>query len=270
MQGGEYVCGSLAGGAGNSCKTNLRTGVGQDFATGQKWGDVISLAAQAWNKTPLDAAYALAKQYGIKVSVASGCTFSKAKTSPATRPTPPATELAGTFTPIMPIPENAPLLPGSPPYTKAYCYRNARGEELFYVLRYDEPNGGKSIRPACYCVDRSGNRQWCFKMPKEPRPLYGLDRLAKAAPDTAVLLVEGEKTADAAQRLFPEYVCMTWSGGGNAVALTDYSPIVGRDVVIWPDNDAPGLKAALTVMKCIGEEKAEYDEMAGKANLGSV
>ncbi len=42
---GKYVCGSLAGGAGNSCKTNLRTGVGQDFATGQKGIDVIAPAA---------------------------------------------------------------------------------------------------------------------------------------------------------------------------------------------------------------------------------
>jgi hypothetical protein len=185
VQGNEYVCGSLSGGPGDSCKTNIRTGVGKDFATGEAWRDVIDLAAQAWNKTPLDAAYALAKQYGIAVK-GNGAVKATGIVPASTLPPPPppmVAEPVGVFKPIMPIPENAPELPRTPPHTGKYCYRNAQGEELFYILRYDEPGGGKSMRPVCYCADTGGNRQWCFKMPKEPRPLYGLDRLAKVAPD---------------------------------------------------------------------------------------
>lgn len=268
QQGNYYVCGSLAGGAGQSCKTNLHTGSGADFATGERWGDIISLAAQAWNKTPLDAAFSLAKQYGISVKGnASGTPEKTIAESPIIVPPPMtvrADEPAGTFTPIMPIPENAPDLPSNPPYTGKYCYRNAQGGELFYVLRYDEADGKKTIRPLSFCADRDGNRQWCFKMPKELRPLYGLDRLAKAAPDAPVLLVEGEKTADAAQALFPDYVCMTWSGGSNAVDRTDFAPIADRTVIIWPDNDTPGLKAAFELISRIGEKKENSADLANK------
>ncbi len=231
VQGNEYVCGSLSGGPGQSCKTNMRTGMGKDFATGEAWRDVIDLAAKAWNKTTLDAAYALAKQYGIAVK---GKAPDRPKQSPTSSPS-AVTEPVGTFKPIMPIPENAPPLPEYPPCTGKYGYRNAQGKELFYILRYDKKDGSKSMQPVCFGEDCEHNRQWCFKMPPGQRPLYGLDRLAKAAPNAAVLLVEGEKAADAAQALFPDYVCMTWSGGCEAAALTDYKPIADRNVIIWPD-----------------------------------
>ena len=43
---GEYVCATKYGGAGLSCSTNIRTGVGSDFGTGESWGDAIDLVAQ--------------------------------------------------------------------------------------------------------------------------------------------------------------------------------------------------------------------------------
>ena len=45
VRGKEYVCANVRGDNGESCKTNLSTGVGQDFATGEKWGDPIALVA---------------------------------------------------------------------------------------------------------------------------------------------------------------------------------------------------------------------------------
>lgn len=269
IEGKYYVCGSLAGGAGHSCKTSLLTASGSDYATDEKWGDIISLAAQAWNKTPLDAAYALAKQYRIAVKGNAPATPKKrpVELPVIVPPTAPATEPVGTFTPIMPIPENAPDLPNTPPYTGKYSYRNAKGDELFYTLRYDEPDGKKTIRPVTFCADRNNNRQWCFKAPNEPRHMYGLDRLAKAAPDAPVLLVEGEKTADAAQELFPDYVCMTWSGGSGAASLTNFDPIADRTVIIWPDNDHPGLKVALDLIGCLDANKANFANLEDKDNL---
>ncbi len=65
FQGNEYVCGSLAGGSGDSCKTNVKTGVGSDFATGEKWGDVIALTALAMNCGQEEAALFLADEYHI-------------------------------------------------------------------------------------------------------------------------------------------------------------------------------------------------------------
>ena len=43
---GEYVCGTKFGGKGESCSTNIRTGVGADFGAGESWGDAIDLIAQ--------------------------------------------------------------------------------------------------------------------------------------------------------------------------------------------------------------------------------
>jgi phage/plasmid primase-like uncharacterized protein len=43
---GEYVCATKYGGAGSSCSTNARTGVGADFGSDDKWGDAIDLVAQ--------------------------------------------------------------------------------------------------------------------------------------------------------------------------------------------------------------------------------
>jgi hypothetical protein len=58
-----------------------------------------------------------------------------------------------------------------------------------------------------------------------------------------VLIVEGEKTFDAAKDLLPEFICCCWSGGCKAIGKTDFSPLKGRHVVLWPDNDEPGLDA---------------------------
>jgi len=70
---------------------------------------------------------------------------------------------------------------------------------------------------------------------------------AIGAPDAlggagAVVLVEGEKTADAAGAMFRDLVAVTWPGGSNAIAKADFSALNRRDVIIWPDADAPGLR----------------------------
>ena len=62
---------------------------------------------------------------------------------------------------------------------------------------------------------------------KEPRYLYGLDRLA-AKPDATVLITEGEKCADAADGQLPELACLTWPGGSKAISKIDWSPLAGR------------------------------------------
>ena len=83
-----------------------------------------------------------------------------------------------------------------------------------------------------------GRRWWWHGLPK-PRPLYGLDRLA-ARPAAPVIICEGEKAADAAGALLPDHVVMTSPGGSKAAAASDWSPLAGRKVMIWPDADEAG------------------------------
>ena len=83
--------------------------------------------------------------------------------------------------------------------------------------------------------------------PAAPHALYGLDKLARAKPDAPVLLVEGERTADAAQKLFPEHVCMAWGHDAQSASRADYSPLRGRNVIIWPVNCGPNRRAAMNV-----------------------
>jgi len=133
-----------------------------------------------------------------------------------------------------------------------WTYRDQDGWPLFLVARYETGDVGKAIRP--WCFDRAA-RRWISKAPPAPRPLYGLDRLAER-PEALVLIVEGEKTADAAGELFPGYVAVTSSGGSSAAQKTDWRPLEGRRVVIWPDADDPGRTYAESVAQAAREAGA--------------
>jgi hypothetical protein len=140
---------------------------------------------------------------------------------------------------------------------RRWVYRDTEGRPLFAVVRFNPKNADgtpllnqhgkpkKEILPYTYGTD-ARRLGWHFKAPLAPCPLYGLDRLA-ARPDAPVLLVEGEKAADAAGALFLDYVAMAWQGGSNAVGKAAWAPLAGRRVVVWPDNDAAGRKAAAMV-----------------------
>ena len=75
------------------------------------------------------------------------------------------------------------------------------------------------------------------------RPPYLLSRIAEN-PDLPVLIVEGEKAADAAALLYPSLGVTTSAGGSNAVEKTDWTWAAGRTVIAWPDHDAVGAKYA--------------------------
>jgi len=80
------------------------------------------------------------------------------------------------------------------------------------------------------------------------KTLYNL-HLLREQPSSPILIVEGEKAADAAKGILPDYIVMSWPGGANAVDKADWRPLKGKRVVIWPDNDGPGFKAAEQICK---------------------
>lgn len=125
-----------------------------------------------------------------------------------------------------------------------HTYRNAQGVDLFYVCRY-ETSGGKEIRP----WHRDSHGKLLVKAHPAPRPLYRVPELL-ASSALPVLLVEGEKCADAAAAKLTAYAVTTWAGGAKATGGNDYTPLAGRRVIIWPDADEPG-KACAFALKII-------------------
>jgi putative DNA primase/helicase len=104
--------------------------------------------------------------------------------------------------------------------------------DTFIVCRFP----GKKIRPLWW----SGSR-WEWKAPPAPRPLLNLSKLLSST--GTVLIVEGEKAADAAAKLYPRAVVTTWPSGCKAIDKADWSPLTGRRIILWPDADAVGQQA---------------------------
>ncbi|MCB1106952.1 MAG: conjugal transfer relaxase/helicase TraA, partial [Chlamydiia bacterium] len=146
-------------------------------------------------------------------------------------------------------------------------YRDLNGNLLYYVLRLENDKGQKITPPLSYGRFEDQNPSWELKgyTPQgEKRPLYNLHHL-KEKPLAEVLIVEGEKTADKALEKFSEshYVCLTWSGGASSVSKTDWSPLHGKEVKIWPDNDEAGWKGTQEVLdelKKVGVKKVRLPE----------
>lgn len=125
----------------------------------------------------------------------------------------------------------------------SYKYYDTRGNVLAAVTRY-EPAGtreSKTFRPYCYrTID--GVRKWVMGAP-DLRPLY---RLPDVATTSTVVLCEGEGKADALSQL--GIVATSAMQGAKApIDKTDWSPLAGKKVIIWPDNDEPGFAYARQV-----------------------
>lgn len=126
-----------------------------------------------------------------------------------------------------------------PKPTCHWVYNDSNGKPVAKVFRYDLPDGGKEFRP----YDLISKR---WKAPN-PRPLYNLPALAEA--DT-VIIAEGEKCA---QALIDRGYCATTAmNGANApIDKTDWSPLIRKSVLIWPDNDSSGQNYAQTLARTI-------------------
>ena len=171
------------------------------------------------------------------------------------------------YVPVVPVPAEAPAIVAGKrtaailnpkraddpekreqPYrpSMVFPYRSADGDLIGYVLRIDLGAGRKVTPAVMFCDTPEGARRWCLRPFPEPRPLYNLLELA-ALPDATAVVVEGEKAADAAQRLIPGNPCVTWPGGAQSHGRADWRPLAGRRVAIWPDADDVGRKAALDI-----------------------
>jgi len=116
-----------------------------------------------------------------------------------------------------------------------------RYDESFSVIRWRGSDGKKQIRPVL-----SRDNGLVMEFPEGVRPLY-----RAGAVDTAktVIVCEGELKCDIlAGYGFP---AATSSGGSKSVALTGWTPLAGKNVIVWPDSDEPGRAYAAEVIKIL-------------------
>jgi len=140
------------------------------------------------------------------------------------------------------------------PLSDQWVYHDKQGNFLCYVHRFDASSGKKEFRPLMLS-DTGTGMKWKRKAPIEPRPLYGLDRLA-ARPDAEVMVCEGEKATDAASLLFPSIIAVSSMNGAKSPEKSDWSSLCGRTVFLWGDFDEPGDNYIATVEKLATEAGA--------------
>jgi len=121
------------------------------------------------------------------------------------------------------------------PLIHAWNYCATDGAPFGVVGRYEDSTGKKDIVPF-FKANGSG---FAAGIELNPRPLFGLDKLAEQPKDKAVFIVEGEKSAAALHSIG---VCAVTSlGGSQAASKADWMPLNGyKTVYLLPDNDEPG------------------------------
>ncbi|MFU7503506.1 MAG: toprim domain-containing protein, partial [Candidatus Tisiphia sp.] len=141
-----------------------------------------------------------------------------------------------------------------------YYYRNDKSQLIGLTVRLiSNQDGTKQVLPVSYCQNESLNKEaWRLKGFSDNgyKPIYHIEKITdeqKSKLNTTILIVEGERTCDKAQELLPEYIVLSWLGGSNSADKANWQQLRGRRVVIWPDHDQAGIKAARTICHMINE-----------------
>jgi hypothetical protein len=222
---GVFEIGDVYGSPGKSLKVSLKgdkRGLWKDFESGQG-GDMIALW-QAYSGVDFPTALNEIEKY-----LGGGGRSTPTKT--------PDYHL----TPQEKPKKDPPMSPGLPVAT--WQYRDAEGNIIAQVTRYDDIQQDGTVNKEF--------RPWDVTTKKhqapDPRPLYNQPGIKNAG---TVVLVEGEKCAKALSQY--GIAATTAMNGSNApVEKTDWSPLQGKDVIVWPDNDDAGRAYAYRVAEYI-------------------
>jgi len=122
-----------------------------------------------------------------------------------------------------------------------YPYHDQHGVLLFESIRFD-PKAFSQRRP-------NGNGGYIWNLDGVERVPYRLSELLAASPGKLVFIPEGEKDVDNLRALGLVATC---NSGGAGNWRPEFAPyFTGRDVVILPDNDGPGLAHAEDVARSL-------------------
>ena len=144
---------------------------------------------------------------------------------------------------------------------KIYNYRNIKNERYFAVCLFEKEQTEteklenkkpvKQIIPFYYT--EKGWKPGRPDIGKEKFPLLKSENLNKKEnKNLPILIVEGEKCASIK---VDGYVLVSWIGGTNSINKSDWSVLQDREIVIWPDYDDEGLKAATKIKSMLNNSE---------------
>ena len=242
IRGNDFFIGSLAGEAGESLKIDINPNSphfmrGQDFNGGVGVGGIVKILMEA---------------RGMRLPQIKELFGSYLQENPA--PTPSWKTDSGINLNTIPVKttveaaEKSIKIGFDTPHNGQWDYISRDGEVLVTVRRYDI-GGKKEFRPWVPGV--------AYPKAPEVRPLYNIPNILN---EQRVVWVEGEKCA---QALIDAGIPATCTLGG-AGALTrknaekfDFTPLRGKDLIIWPDNDDAGRRLAEIVREVALESDAD-------------
>ena len=125
--------------------------------------------------------------------------------------------------------------------------------DSFWVMRFPD---GHRIKQKYAPFSKQDNGSWILARPEAPLPIY----LSDGDTEGSVLVVEGEKAMRGAENLYQGQVCCHHGGVNNwKEGKSDWTPIYGRKVFIWPDNDEAGLKFATELKAYLNSKKCQVE-----------
>ena len=127
----------------------------------------------------------------------------------------------------------------------AWPCKNEAGDVEFIEVRFHSSCFANGKKRPC-AVWWNGAR---LKSKNNPHGLFGRELLSQY-PEKPALIVEGPKCQEAAKAL-GDFVPVAWNGGGNGQKKINFSPLRGRRVYIWPDDDEAGEKSSRQTAKLL-------------------
>lgn len=205
---------------GRSWRCNCPVCGGHNFHVTPAKPGTLNPLVYCWNSCETDEVIQALKDRGLWTERVSGSSEKKAQSARKS----PAHELS-----------SAPQVDMTKPPDTVYTYYKPDGTPVADKGRW-QAGSQKSFK-----WRKHGDKEWSglpkgLKMPD--LPLYHAEQLA-TQPEGPVYVVEGEKCVDKLALEGQLAVCV--GGGSGQKDLADcFAILVERDVVLWPDNDAPG------------------------------
>ena len=126
------------------------------------------------------------------------------------------------------------LLAGNDKPPRHYSPVASYDYQILIIDRIERPGQKKS-----FSVWHKSGSQWINRRPEKPAkgwPLLNLNKI-KANPAAVIVVCEGEK---AALSIPSPFIGTTWPFGATSWKDADFSPLEGREVILFPDNDSTG------------------------------